>query len=104
MCRQECGVLSGSNVNPQYISDSHIESTQPEPGTSASVDISYTAEVNDKYYVYVAADYAEEIFIETPDNPEDIAVQADCGSILNIGEMKTGDKRWIRRRGTRRTA
>lgn len=85
------GVLSGNDVNPQYISDSHIESTQPEPGTSASVDISYTAEVNDKYYVYVAADYAEEIFIETPDNPEDIAVQADCGSILNIGEMKTGD-------------
>ena len=85
------GVLSGSNVNPQYISDSHIESNQPEAGESASVDINYTAELNTKYYVYVAADYADEIFIERQDSPEDMAVQADCGSILNIGEMKTGD-------------
>ena len=86
------GVVSGVNTDPQYVSDSHIESTLRDPGVAGSVDISYNAETSTKYYVYIAADYAEDIFIECADSPEDIAVQPDCGSILNIGPIDTGEE------------
>ena len=85
------GELSGSSVSPEYVSDSQIDSTL-HGTTTGSVYINYTAEVNAKYYVYVAADYAEDILIERPSDPEDIQVQADCGSILNIGVMDVGEE------------
>ena len=84
------GEVSGTNANPEYISDSQIESTLRDPSGVGYVNIKYTAETTAKYYVYVAADYAEDIYIECEDNPEDISVQSDCGSILNIGVMETG--------------
>ena len=86
------GEISGSNVSSKYVSDSHVESTLIDPEGSGSVNITYTAEVNAKYYVYVASDYAETIYIECQDVPEDIAVQSDCGSILNIGVMDIGQE------------
>ncbi|MGX8774893.1 MAG: YfhO family protein, partial [Bacillota bacterium] len=85
------GELTASNAAPHYISDSQIESTLNDPSGTGVVHINYTAEVSAKYYVYVAAERAEEIYIETGDGPEDMAVQSDCGSILNIGVLEAGD-------------
>jgi len=84
------GEVTGANTSAAYVSDSEIESTLRDPSASGSVHVTYTAETAAKYYVYVAADYAEDIYIECEDSPEDIAVQADCGSILNIGVMEKG--------------
>ena len=84
------GEVSGTNTSPEYISDSHIESTLHDPAANGSVDVTYTAETTAKYYVYVAADYADDIYIECEGSPEDIAVQPDCGSILNIGVIEMG--------------
>lgn len=84
------GEVTGTNTSAAYVSDAEIESSLRDPGTNGSVHITYTAETTAKYYVYVAADYAEDIYIECEDSPEDIAVQADCGSILNIGVMEKG--------------
>jgi uncharacterized membrane protein YfhO len=82
--------VSGENVTASYVSDSEIESTLHDASAKASTTIEYEATTSEKYYVYVAADYADEIFIECEDSPEDISVQADCGSILNIGPMEEG--------------
>ena len=86
------GEVSGENTSPQYVSDSHIESALRDPSSAGAVNIKYTAEKNAKYYVYVAADYAEDITIDLPDSPEAIDVQSDCGSILNIGVMELGEE------------
>ena len=85
------GELSGSNTSPEYVSDAHIESTLLDSTATGTVNIKYTAETNAKYYVYIASDYAESIDIGWGEGPEDIEVQPDCGSILNIGTMKTGE-------------
>jgi uncharacterized membrane protein YfhO len=85
------GIVSGDNVTAAYISDSEIESTLRDPAAEASTTIEYKATTSEKYYVYVAADYADEIYIERENEPADISVQADCGSILNIGPMKEGE-------------
>ena len=84
------GVVSGEDVSAAYVSDSEVECTLHNTAVKASASIEYEATTSEKYYVYVAADYADEIFIEREDSPEDIAVQADCGSILNIGPMEEG--------------
>ena len=86
------GEVTGINTDAEYVSDSHIESTLRDVGSRGGVTIKYTAEENAKYYVYIASDYAEEINIECQDDPEEISVQADCGSILNIGVMKPGQE------------
>ncbi len=86
------GTVTGDNTNSYYVSDSEVESTLISPETAGTVSISYTADTNEKYYMYVAADYAEEIYIDREDETEDISVQADCGSILNIGEMRKGEE------------
>ena len=85
------GVVSGENVTAAYVSDSEIECTLHDAAAKSSATIEYEATTDEKYYVYVAADYADEIFIEREDDPEDLAVQADCGSILNIGPMREGE-------------
>ncbi len=85
------GEITGSNVSSYYISDSQVESELLDSSGTGTVSLKYTAEVNAKYYVYVAADYAEDITIECPEDLGDISVQSDCGSILNIGTMKKDD-------------
>ena len=84
------GIVSGEDVSAAYVSDSEIDCTLHNAAAKASASIEYEATTSEKYYVYVAADYADEIFIEREDSPEDLAVQADCGSILNIGPMEEG--------------
>ena len=84
------GEVTGENTTPQYISDYEIDSTLIDDGSTGAVNISYTADTNEKYYVFVAADYAEDIYIDREDEPELIPVEADCGSILNIGPMEEG--------------
>ena len=86
------GEVTGINTRAEYVSDSHIESTLRDPGSRGGVAISYTAVEDAKYYVYIASDSAEDINIELQDSPEEISVQADCGSILNIGVMKPGQE------------
>ena len=90
------GELSGANTIPEYVSDSHVESTLRDPGSAGSVCITYTAETTEKYYVYIASEHAEDIEIELGEGPESIDVQSDCGSILNIGVMKKGQEFKIR--------
>ena len=84
------GEISSFNTTSSYVSDSHVESALRDPSGNGSVTLTYTAETTDKYYVYIAADNAEEIAIEYQDGPEVLDVQADCGSILNIGVIEAG--------------
>ena len=86
------GIVSGINTDAHYVSDTHIDSTLRTAGSTGEVSIKYTAELNEKYYVYVAADYADEINISRESSPEDLSVQSDCGSILNIGVMEKGEE------------
>ena len=86
------GEAFGENTVPRYIDDYEVESSLIDETTSGSVNLRYTADTNEKYYVYVAADYAEEIYIERGDDGELISVQDDCGSILNIGPMTKGQE------------
>ena len=85
------GDVSAEDASAWYVSDSQIDTSVNSTDAAGTVNIRYTAESDEKYYVYVAADYAEDIYIERESNPLDIPVQEDCGSILNIGQMKKGE-------------
>ena len=85
------GEAIGDNTVSQYVGDYEIDNSLIDTSRSGSVDLKYTADTNEKYYVYVSADYAEDIYIERSDDGETIPVQDDCGSILNIGPMKEGE-------------
>lgn len=88
--RKARGEAFGDNTAPRYIDDNDVESTLIDESVSGSVDLRYTADTSEKYYVYVAADYAEDIYIQREDDAETIPVESDCGSILNIGTMEEG--------------
>ena len=83
------GEAIGDNTVSQYVGDYEIDNSLIDTSRSGSVDLKYTADTNEKYYVYVSADYAEDIYIERSGDGETIPVQDDCGSILNIGSVNS---------------
>ena len=85
------GELEDQGISSYYESENDVQSTLLDGSSQGILSIKYTADTNEKYYVYVAATYADEIVIQEDSEVEDMAVQADCGSILNIGELKKGD-------------
>lgn len=85
------GELNGKGLKARYDSSGTIESELQAGSTGGSLYINYTAPAKDKYYVFVEADSAEEITIDRDDNKDNLMVQADCGSIINIGTLQEGE-------------
>ena len=85
------GKIGENNVSSYYESDGVVESRILDETEAGSLSLNFTADTNEKYYVYVSTDYAEEITIEREDSKKNLDVQEDCGSILNIGKLKKGE-------------
>lgn len=85
------GELGGIGLKSRYDSHGTIESELERGSTSGTLYIKYTAPREDKYYIFVEADSAEEITIDRKDNKDNLIVHADCGSIINIGKLKEGE-------------
>ena len=86
------GVVSGENTDSRYVDDCHIASSLRVPSESGTVEIKYKAKVNAKYYVYITADYADDVYIDSPASSERISVKPDRGCIRNIGFIKSGQE------------
>ncbi|MGN0701628.1 MAG: YfhO family protein [Lentihominibacter sp.] len=85
------GELKGNGLKSHYDSHGIIETELEKGSTEGTLYIRYTAPREDKYYVFVEADSAEEITIDREDNKDDLVVQPDCGSIMNIGTLREGE-------------
>ena len=90
------GKIEENNTSSYYESDGIIESRLLDGTSAGSIGLKFTADTNEKYYVYVSTDYADEITIEREDNMKNMDVQNDCGSILNIGKLKKGESFKVR--------
>lgn len=86
--RKGTGEIKDSGTYSYYETEETVESRLTDGSTEGSVSIEYTADADGKYYVYVAADYAETITIERKNTYDSLDVQPDCGSILNIGNLE----------------
>ena len=65
--------------------------TEPDnSGSSSAVNISYTADKTQKYYVFVEAESCESIDVTKEDSDYYESIRSDCGSVINIGEVKEG--------------
>lgn len=57
---------------------------------SSKVVMKYTSDALQKYYLFIEADNAESIVVNTGKTEEEIDIRNDCGSIVNIGEVAEG--------------
>ncbi|MDO4393790.1 MAG: YfhO family protein [Bacillota bacterium] len=57
----------------------------------SSVQLKYKADKTQKYYVFVEADSCQSIDVSKEDSDYYESIRSDCGSIVNIGEVKKGE-------------
>ena len=86
------GEIEDSGTYSYYESEGVVESRILDSSKQGSLKLKFRTDTAEKYYVFVEATYAEEITIERENPIDNIAVQADCGSIMNIGAMKKDEK------------
>lgn len=86
------GVINDEKTYSYYESEGVVQSSLLEATDTGTVSLNYTANSNDKYYVFVEATDADLIEIERENSIENIDIQSDCGSIINIGELKEGEE------------
>lgn len=86
------GEIEDNGTYSYYESEGVVESRILDPARLGSLKLKYKTDTAEKYYVFVEATYAEEITIERERQIENIPVQSDCGSIINIGRLKKGEK------------
>lgn len=85
-------LISADNLNVQMSTDSKITTEAEDNLKPAQISLTYKANKTQKYYVFVEADNADEIIVNKSHDVNDIIdIRSDCGSIVNIGEIKDGD-------------
>ena len=88
------GVSSISSDNISVNQEGHGKFTtalEDESRESEAV-LRYTSDKTQKYYVFVEAGNADEIFVKTGEEEKDeLGIRSDCGSIINIGTVEEGD-------------
>lgn len=90
------GEVEDYGMASYYSGNNTLECTLNESEENGTVILTFKAKKSGKHYVYAAADSAERITIERQDNKKDTEVQSDCGSVLNIGDLKKGEEFRIR--------
>ncbi len=85
-------VISSDNMMVTQDSDGRIITETEDETREAEVVLEYKADKTQKYYVFVEAAGAEEILVDVSDEEKDqLGIRSDCGSIVNIGEIKAGE-------------
>ena len=79
----------GRTVSEEGYSTITVATDGADNGGVANVE--YVAREAAKHYVFVEADNAESIYVKRENSVDDIAIQSDCGSIVNIGELREGE-------------
>lgn len=67
-----------------------IFTADSEDSRDGMVQLRYTADEEENYYVYVEADQAELIDV-IYDDGESLSLREDCGAVVNIGRMQKGE-------------
>ena len=81
--------VSGTNVSVKSEGDRFITALY-DNSRSSKVILEYKADKTQKYYVFVEADNADQIFVNKGDSKDDIEIRDDCGSVVNVGVIKKG--------------
>lgn len=84
--------ILASNVSVTDGENEKIVCTLNDSTRESKVVLRYTAKKTRQYYVFVEADNASDIIVKKGESVDDIFIRNDCGSIVNIGEIKAGDK------------
>lgn len=82
--------VSASNMQVSPEGSSVFSCNLESSGEKSRVVLDYKAESSRKYYVFIEADGAESIVVNTGKKEDEIDIRNDCGSIVNIGEVAEG--------------
>jgi len=83
--------VTSVNAQPEIYADGKTAVNVTDDTQSSKVVFKYKADKTQKYYVFVEAGNASSIMVRKGESFEDIEIRSDCGSIVNIGEIKEGD-------------
>ena len=83
---------SAKNAVIKTVADGKFSARVQDKKSSAEIVLKYTAEETQKYYVFIEAQNAGTITANIGDELDDISIRNDCGSIVNLGTMKKGQK------------
>lgn len=82
--------ISGTNVELEAEGQGRWSCALKDNTVKSKVSLTYHADKTQKYYVFIEADKADTITINKGKKEDEIDVRNDCGSIINIGEIKEG--------------
>lgn len=88
----EIGPIQTVERDAAITADNMITVSAVNHEEAGSVSVRFTAEGTQKYYIFCEADHAESITVQRARKSENLDIQSDCGSIINLGEIKDGEE------------
>lgn len=85
-------VIAASNAKVNVQGSGIMTCSLEDADSKSSVILNYKAETAGKHYVFIEADKAESIIVNTGQKEDEIDIRNDCGSIVNIGELEQGQE------------
>ncbi|MFQ8601647.1 MAG: YfhO family protein [Anaerovoracaceae bacterium] len=85
-------VIAASNAKVNVQGSGIMTCSLEDADSKSSVILNYKAETAGKHYVFIEADKAESIIVDTGQKEDEIDIRNDCGSIVNIGELEQGQE------------
>lgn len=82
--------ILSSNVEISRKDSDNLSGALKDTGRKSKILLRYKAGETRKYYLFIEADSASEIVVKKGDSINDTEIRNDCGSIVNIGEVKKG--------------
>jgi len=83
--------ITTSNVQVTDEGDGYYSAVLRNNTVASKVVLEYQADKTQNYYVFTESSNADTIVVKKGDVKDDIEIRDDCGSIVNIGEIKAGD-------------
>ncbi|MGI6766155.1 MAG: YfhO family protein [Lentihominibacter sp.] len=88
----EIGQIQTAERDAEITAENIITVSAVNQEEAGSVSVGFTAVGTQKYYIFCEADHAESITVQRTRKNENSDIQSDCGSIINLGEIKDGEE------------